>query len=217
MGPNGSGKTTLSKFLTGYSDYTFFDGSIQYLGNNLSELSTENRANEGLFLAFQYPPEIPGVTNYDFLRIIYNQKQKILNKTELTPIDFFEHIIPLCKDLKISQEFLMRNFNDGFSGGEKKKNEILQMVLLDPKLIILDEIDSGLDRDAIKIIFEYINKYRNKNSSLLIITHNPKILQYLEFTKVHILLNGNIIKTGGFDIVENLELYGYDFFTNLIE
>lgn len=212
MGPNGSGKTSLSKFLTGHSNYNSIEGSVNFFDKNLLDMSPETRSNNGIFLAFQYPPEISGVTNYDFLRIIYNQKQKSLNKNELTPIDFFEYIIPLCKKLNISQEFLMRNFNEGFSGGEKKKNEILQMLLLEPKLIILDEIDSGLDIDAIKIIFDSINMYKSKNSSLLIITHNPKILQYLNFTNIHVLLNGSIIKTGGYEIIENLEQYGYDFF-----
>ena len=215
MGPNGSGKTSLSKFLTGHLDYNVVEGSAIYLKKNLLNMSPEVRSNNGIFLAFQYPPEISGVTNYDFLRIIYNQKKKNYNQNELNPIDFFDYIIPYCKKLEISEEFLMRNFNEGFSGGEKKKNEILQMLLLDPKLIILDEIDSGLDIDAIKVILDCISNYKGKNSSFLVITHNPKILQYLRYTNIHILLNGNIIKTGNYEVVESLEQYGYDFFTNI--
>lgn len=211
MGPNGSGKTTLSKCLTGHFDYRDFDGSITFLNENLLKMSPEDRSLKGLFLAFQYPPEIPGVTNYDVLRLIFNKHQQILQRKEFTPLEFFDYILPFCEELKISQEFLSRNFNEGFSGGEKKKNEILQMCLINPKLMILDEIDSGLDLDAIKIIFKTITKYKNTNSSLLIITHNPKILQYLNFSKIHILVNGTIVESGNFDVIEKLERSGYNY------
>lgn len=211
MGPNGSGKTTLSKCLSGHFDSALIDGSIFFFGKNLLEISPEKRSLDGLFLAFQYPPEIPGVTNYDFLRIIYNQHQRAQHKKELTPLEFFDFVLPICQELKIPRDFLERNFNESFSGGEKKKNEILQMCLLQPKLIILDEIDSGLDLEAIKIIFKVINKQKAKNSSLLIITHNPKILTYLKNYQIHVLLNGSIVNTGSFEIIEKLETEGYNF------
>lgn len=211
MGPNGSGKTTLSKCLAGHFESASSNGSIFYLGNNLLEISPEKRSLNGLFLAFQYPPEIPGVTNYDFLRIIYNQHQRAQQKKELTPLEFFDFVLPFCQELKISPDFLQRNFNESFSGGEKKKNEILQMCLLQPKLIVLDEIDSGLDLDAIKVIFKVITKQKPKNSSLLIITHNPKILSYLKNYQIHVLVNGSIVNSGTFEIIEKLETEGYNY------
>jgi Fe-S cluster assembly ATP-binding protein len=209
MGPNGSGKSTLSKILSGHPSYFIEKGQVTFLGKDLLGMSPEKRSQEGLFLAFQYPVEISGVTNYDFLRIAYNEKQKYLKKPELDPLQFMELIQKLLEKLKIKNEFLNRNLNEGFSGGEKKKNEILQMLLLQPKLVILDEIDSGLDIDAIKIICENISQNKAKNSSLLVITHYPKILQYLKPTYVHIMIDGKIIKTGNLEIVEYLEKEGY--------
>ena len=213
MGPNGSGKSTLSKILAGHPSYSILNGTIKYCNENLLEKEIDIRSQEGLFLAFQYPLEINGVTNYDFLRSIYNQKQKYLKKSELDPLEFMFKIQPLLDKLKINQEFLNRNLNEGFSGGEKKRNEILQMLLLNPKLIILDEIDSGLDLDAIKTIFEEILNNRNElllNSSILIITHNPKILTYLVPDFVHIMMNGKIIKTGNLNLVTQIETDGYN-------
>ena len=172
-------------------------------------MAPEERSHEGLFLAFQYPIEIPGVTNYDFLRIAYNEKRKYLKESELDPLEFMKLTEVLLKKLKIKNEFLNRNLNEGFSGGEKKRNEILQMLLLDPKLIILDEIDSGLDVDAIKVICEEINKNIAQNSSLIVITHYPRILNYLKPTHVHIMIEGKIIKTGNMELVEILEKDGY--------
>jgi Fe-S cluster assembly ATP-binding protein len=212
MGPNGSGKSTLSKILAGHPSYIIDKGTIDYCGQNLIEKEINQRAQEGLFLAFQYPLEISGVTNYDFLRSIYNEKQKFLKQTELDPLEFMGVIQPFLERLKINPEFLNRNLNEGFSGGEKKRNEILQMLLLSPKLIVLDEIDSGLDIDAIKTIFEGVLsslKILKTGCSILVITHNPKVLSYLLPDYVHIMIDGKIIKTGNMELVELIETSGY--------
>jgi len=215
MGPNGSGKSTLSKILAGHPAYCVNNGQIIFNQQNLLDLSPENRSHEGLFLAFQYPVEISGVSNYDFLRIAYNEQQKYKKNKELDPLEFMELIQKLVNKLKIKSEFLNRDLNEGFSGGEKKRNEILQMLLLQPKLVILDEIDSGLDIDAIKIICENIKENLNNDSSLIVITHYPRILTYLKPTHVHIMINGKIIKTGNLELVEELEKNGYEpFFSN---
>nr|AYO28637.1 iron-sulfur cluster formation ABC transporter ATP-biding subunit [Neotessella volvocina] len=210
MGPNGSGKSTLSKVLAGHPTYCIEKGSISFLNKNLLEMSPELRSHEGIFLAFQYPIEIAGVTNYDFLRLSYNQKQKYLNQKELDPLEFMEYTENILKKLKMKSEFLNRDLNEGFSGGEKKRNEILQMLLLNPKLIILDEIDSGLDIDAIKVICEEIMKNKAEDSSLIVITHYPKITNYLKPTHVHIMIDGKIIKTGSMELIDELELTGYE-------
>lgn len=210
MGPNGCGKSTLSKVLAGHPSYEITAGTVNFFEKNLLNMAPEIRAHEGLFLAFQYPIEISGVTNYDFLRIAYNEKQKYLNEKELDPLEFMELTEKLLIKLKMKSEFLNRNLNEGFSGGEKKRNEILQMLLLNPNLIILDEIDSGLDMDAIKIICETIATNKASNSSLLIITHYPKILNYFKPTHVHIMIDGKIIKSGNLEIIEYLEREGYE-------
>jgi Fe-S cluster assembly ATP-binding protein len=215
MGPNGSGKSTLSKVLAGHPYYNVNKGNIEFLGKNLLEMAPETRAHEGLFLAFQYPVEISGVTNYDFLRIAYNEKQKHFGEKELDPLLFMELTNKYIEKLKIKEEFLNRNLNEGFSGGEKKRNEILQMLILEPKLIILDEIDSGLDIDALKLICETIKNNKPKNSTLLVITHYPKVLTYLKPTHVHILINGAIIKSGQSELVSYLENEGYEKFYSL--
>jgi Fe-S cluster assembly ATP-binding protein len=212
MGPNGSGKSTLSKILAGHPSYEIEKGSILFKNKNLLDMSPEIRSHEGIFLAFQYPIEISGVTNYDFLRLAYNEKRKYEQKVEVGPLEFMELTQTLIKKLKIQTEFLNRNLNEGFSGGEKKRNEILQMLLLNPTLIILDEIDSGLDIDAIKIICEGIMNNLDSDSSLLIITHYPKILEYLKPTHVHIMIKGKIIKTGNMELVHYLEKEGYESF-----
>lgn len=212
MGPNGSGKSTLSKIIAGHPAYEVTNGKIFFETKNFLDFSPENRSHEGLFLAFQYPLEIGGVTNYDFLRLAYNQKRKYLEKSELTPIEFLTLINEKANELKIPNEFLNRDLNQGFSGGEKKRNEILQMLLLEPKLIILDELDSGLDIDAMKLICETILRNFSKKSSLLIITHYPRILQYLKPNFVHIMIDGKIIKTGQMDLIDQLEKEGYQSF-----
>jgi Fe-S cluster assembly ATP-binding protein len=214
MGPNGSGKSTLSKVLAGHPAYEIQKGSINFNEKNLLKMSPEMRSHEGLFLAFQYPIEISGVTNYDFLRIAYNEKQKYLNQKELDPLEFMELIQKMLEKVKMKMEFLNRNLNEGFSGGEKKRNEILQMLLLNPNLIILDEIDSGLDIDAIKIICEAIAKNKSKESSLVVITHYPRILNYLKPTHVHIMIEGKIIQTGHLELIDLLEKEGYDSLLN---
>jgi Fe-S cluster assembly ATP-binding protein len=212
MGPNGCGKSTLSKILTGHPSYEVTAGSICFSNNDLLDLDPEIRAHEGLFLAFQYPLEIAGVTNFDFLRLAFNEKRKYQKLPEFDPLEFMELTDKNLKKLKFKPEFLNRDLNQGFSGGEKKRNEILQMLLLDPKLIILDEIDSGLDIDAIKIICDAITHNIEKDSSLLIITHYPKILSYLKPDFIHIMNDGKIIKTGNLELVEQLEENGYDSF-----
>jgi len=212
MGPNGSGKSTLSKILAGHPSYTIEEGSILFDSKNLLDMEPETRSHEGLFLAFQYPLEISGVTNFDFLRIAYNENKKYYGQEELDPLEFMELTDSVLKKLKIKPEFLNRDLNQGFSGGEKKRNEILQMLLLNPKLIILDEIDSGLDIDAIKIICDGIINNLQKDNSLIIITHYPKILSYLKPHFVHIMIDGKIIKTGDLELVNTLEEKGYDFF-----
>ena len=214
MGPNGSGKSTLSKILAGHPSYLVDEGSISFCEKDLLEMSPEIRSHEGIFLAFQYPIEISGVTNYDFLRIAYNEKRKYQKKSELDPLEFMELTQKTIKKLKMKPEFLNRNLNEGFSGGEKKRNEILQMLLLDPKLIILDEIDSGLDIDAIKIICDSIVNNLAKDSSLIVITHYPKILNYLKPTHVHIMIEGKIVKTGNLELIDYLEKEGYESFIN---
>ena len=212
MGPNGSGKSTLSKILSGHPSYSVDSGNIIFNNLDLLELEPEERSHKGLFLAFQYPIEIPGVTNYDFLRLAYNEKQKAENLSELDPLEFMELTQTYLSKLKMRQEFLNRDLNQGFSGGEKKRNEILQMLLLQPKLVILDEIDSGVDVDAIKVISDNINQHIDNKTSLIIITHYPRILEYLKPNFVHIMRDGKLIKTGSMELVELLETEGYDAF-----
>lgn len=209
MGPNGSGKSTLSKVLAGHPDYEITSGSVVFDGKNLLELSPDQRANSGLFLAFQYPLEIPGVNNLNFLRMAYNSKQRFLQETEMDPLDFDDFIETKLDLLKMNQSFLDRNLNEGFSGGEKKKNEILQMLVLDPKLAILDETDSGLDIDALRIVAHGINSYKQRNNAVLLITHYQRLLDYVKPDYVHILANGQITKTGGPELALELEKEGY--------
>jgi len=212
MGPNGSGKSTLSKVLAGHPAYEVTNGTISFNGKNLLDMSPEIRSHEGFFLAFQYPVEVPGVTNYDFLRLAYNEKRKYEKKSEVDPLEFMALIQRMLYKLQMREEFLNRNVNEGFSGGEKKRNEILQMLVLEPKLIILDEIDSGLDIDAIKVICEGIIKNLSKDASLIVITHYPKILEYLKPTHVHIMKEGHLLKTGNMELIKILEEKGYDAF-----
>jgi Fe-S cluster assembly ATP-binding protein len=210
MGPNGSGKSTFSKVLAGHPAYSVLDGDILFKGASILNLEPENRSHLGIFLAFQYPIEIPGVSNEDFLRLAYNSKQKFYNKPELDPIEFLTIINEKLKFVNMSPLFLSRNVNEGFSGGEKKRNEILQMVLLDSELSILDETDSGLDIDALKIISNGINKFMNPNKAIILITHYQRLLDYIKPDYVHVMQNGKIIKTGSAELAKELEIKGYE-------
>ena len=212
MGTNGSGKSTLSKVLTGHPAYTVNNGNILFENQNINKLSPEERSQLGIFLAFQYPVEIPGVSNEEFLRIAYNLKQKSLGKKELDPIEFFEILQTKLKDATLNITFLNRNVNEGFSGGEKKRNEILQMTVLDPSLAILDETDSGLDIDALRNLSQGINNFMTPDKSLILITHYQRLLDYIKPDYVHVLMNGKIVKSGGPDLALELEKKGYENF-----
>jgi Fe-S cluster assembly ATP-binding protein len=213
MGPNGSGKSTFSKVIAGHPAYSILDGDILFKGSSILDLDPEDRSHLGIFLAFQYPIEIPGVSNEDFLRLAYNSKQKFYNKPEVDPIEFLSIISEKLKLVNMSPLFLSRNVNEGFSGGEKKRNEILQMILLDSELCILDETDSGLDIDALKIISNGINNFMNENKSIVLITHYQRLLDYINPTYVHVMQNGKIIKTGSADLAKELENKGYEWLT----
>jgi Fe-S cluster assembly ATP-binding protein len=210
MGPNGSGKSTFSKILAGHPAYLILDGDILFKGLSILNLDPEERSHLGIFLAFQYPIEIPGVSNEDFLRLAYNSKQRFYNKSEVDPIEFLQIINEKLKLVKMSTSFLSRNVNEGFSGGEKKRNEILQMILLDSELSILDETDSGLDIDALKIISTGINNFMNSTKSLILITHYQRLLDYIKPTYVHVMQDGKIIKTGSAKLAQELENKGYE-------
>jgi Fe-S cluster assembly ATP-binding protein len=214
MGPNGSGKSTFSKVLAGHPTYSILDGEILFKGSSILDLEPEERSHLGIFLAFQYPVEIPGVSNEDFLRIAYNAKQKFYNKPEVDPIEFLTIINDKLKLVSMSPLFLNRNVNEGFSGGEKKRNEILQMILLDSELSILDETDSGLDIDALKIISNGINNFMNPNKSIILITHYQRLLDYINPTYVHVMQNGRIVKTGSAELAKELENKGYEWLKN---
>ena len=210
MGPNGSGKSTFSKVLAGHPAYSVIDGDIVFKGSSILDLDPEERSHLGIFLAFQYPIEIPGVSNEDFLRLAYNSKQKFYSKPEVDPLEFLAIIDEKLKLVQMSSSFLSRNVNEGFSGGEKKRNEILQMILLDSDLSILDETDSGLDIDALKTISNGINNFMNSSKSIILITHYQRLLDYINPTYVHVMQNGKIIKTGTADLAKELENKGYE-------
>jgi Fe-S cluster assembly ATP-binding protein len=210
MGPNGSGKSTFSKVLAGHPAYSVLNGDIFFKGLSILELEPEERSHLGIFLAFQYPIEIPGVSNEDFLRLAYNSKQKFHHKREIDPIEFLTVINEKLNEVNMSPLFLSRNVNEGFSGGEKKRNEILQMILLDSELSILDETDSGLDIDALKIISNGINKFMNPSKSIILITHYQRLLDYINPTYVHVMQDGKIIKTGSAELAKELENKGYE-------
>ena len=212
MGPNGTGKSTLSKVLMGHNSYEVTSGDILVNNHSILSLTTDERAKLGMFLAFQNPIDIPGVTNSEFLKTALNSKRD-------TNIGLYEFITELEKDLKalsLSKEMVHRGINENFSGGEKKKNEILQMKILKPKFIILDELDSGLDVDSLKIVCENINDYlnNNKDTSVLIITHYTRILEYIEPDFVHVMINGNIVKTSDYSLAMEIEKKGYKMFTS---
>jgi Fe-S cluster assembly ATP-binding protein len=210
MGPNGSGKSTFSKVLAGHPAYVVSQGDVLFKGRSILDLEAEQRSHLGIFLAFQYPVEIPGVSNEDFLRLAYNSKQKFYNKAEVDPIEFLSIINEKLKLVNMSSIFLSRNVNEGFSGGEKKRNEILQMILLDSELAILDETDSGLDIDALKTISMGINNFMNPSKAILLITHYQRLLDYIQPTYVHVMQNGKIIKTGSAELAKELEEKGYE-------
>jgi Fe-S cluster assembly ATP-binding protein len=213
MGPNGSGKSTFSKVLAGHPAYSVSGGEILFKGLSILDLEPEQRSHLGIFLAFQYPIEIPGVSNEDFLRLAYNAKQRFYNKPEVTPLEFFQIINEKLALVKMSPVFLNRNVNEGFSGGEKKRNEILQMILLDSELAILDETDSGLDIDALRIVANGVNKLKSKDNATIIITHYQRLLDYITPDYVHVLYNGRIIKSGSKELAHELESKGYDWIT----
>ena len=210
MGPNGSGKSTFSKVLAGHPAYSILNGDILFKGSSILDLQPEDRSHLGIFLAFQYPIEIPGVSNEDFLRLAYNSKQKFFNKPELDPLQFLTIINEKLNFVNMSPLFLSRNVNEGFSGGEKKRNEIVQMVLLDAELSILDETDSGLDIDALKIISNGINKFMSPDKSIILITHYQRLLDSIKPDYVHVMQNGKIIKTGSAELAKELETKGYE-------
>jgi Fe-S cluster assembly ATP-binding protein len=209
MGPNGSGKSTLSNVLSGKKGYSI-SGEAKYLNENLLDLEIEERAHKGIFLAFQYPLEIPGVNTNIFLKTSLNAIKKAKGEKELDAIEFLKLIKQKAAELKFDEKILSRQLNVGFSGGEKKKNEILQMSILNPKLSILDETDSGLDIDALKIVSEGVNALRNKESSFLIITHYQRLLDYIKPDFVHVLIEGKIVKSGGSELALELENKGYE-------
>jgi Fe-S cluster assembly ATP-binding protein len=209
MGRNGSGKSTLAKIVAGHKSYTILGGDILFYGQSILNLEPEERARKGIFLGFQYPVEIPGVTNADFLRLSYNARCREQSKKELEPLEFFEFITQKLEVVEMDPAFLTRNVNEGFSGGEKKRNEILQMALLDTRISILDETDSGLDIDALKIVSKGVNKLFNKSNSIILITHYQRLLDYIKPTFVHIMESGKIVKTGDASLALELESKGY--------
>ena len=210
MGPNGSGKSTLAKVLAGHPSYEVTQGEVLYEGKNLFELAADERARAGVFLAFQYPIEIPGVSNANFLRLAYNEKAKHEGREELDPLEFDDLIQEKIKVVAMDKSFINRAVNEGFSGGEKKRNEILQMAVLEPKLAVLDETDSGLDIDALRIVAGGVNKLANKDNAIILVTHYQRLLDYIEPHFVHVLYQGRIVKSGGKELAKDLERKGYD-------
>ncbi len=209
MGLNGSGKSTLANVISGSDNYDVTKGKIQYNGKNLLDLSPEERALKGIFMSFQYPAVIAGVNNTYFLKAALNAKRKYQGKIELDAIDFMTLIKENLKKLEMDESYLRRSVNAGFSGGEKKRNEILQMITLKPKLAILDETDSGLDIDALKIIAKGVNDYRSKENSFLVITHYQRLLNYIQPDIIHVMIDGKIVKSGGKELALTLEDKGY--------
>jgi Fe-S cluster assembly ATP-binding protein len=210
MGPNGSGKSTLAQVLAGKDDYEITEGSVTFEGKDLLDLDPEERAGEGLFLAFQYPVEIPGVSNTYFLKAAVNAVRKYRGEPELDAMEFLQVVRKNLKVLHIDDSLLNRPVNEGFSGGEKKRNEIFQMAVLNPKLAILDETDSGLDIDALKAVAEGVNALRSKDRGILLVTHYQRLLNYIVPDFVHVLANGRIVKSGGKELAYELEEKGYD-------
>ena len=210
MGPNGSGKSTLAQVLAGREDYQVTEGTVRYEGEDLLEMEPEERALAGLFLAFQYPVEIPGVTNAYFLRVSYNAQRKSRGLEEVDPIDFMDLLDEKLKVVDWTAEILERQVNAGMSGGEKKRNEILQMAVLEPKLAVLDETDSGLDIDALKIVAHGVNNMRRPDNAIVVVTHYQRLLNYIVPDYVHVLVDGRIVKSGGKELALELEAQGYE-------
>ena len=217
MGPNGSGKSTLASVLAGREEYEVTEGEVNFLNKDLLELSPEDRAREGLFLAFQYPVEIPGVSTTNFIKAAVNEKRKYQGLEPLDSVAFLKIMKEKMKLVEIDQSLLSRSINEGFSGGEKKRNEIFQMAMLEPKLAILDETDSGLDIDALRIVANGINKLHNPDRAVLVITHYQRLLDYIQPDFVHVLYNGRIVKSGTKELALELEQKGYDFITDEID
>ena len=210
MGPNGSGKSTFAKILAGHPAYVVTGGEVLFEGRNLLDLPPEERARAGVFLGFQYPIEVPGVTNSSFLRLAYNTVQGARGKDELDPLEFDDYVREKMKLLQMDPAFLDRSVNAGFSGGEKKRNEILQMALLEPKLAVLDETDSGLDIDALRVVAGGVNKLHTQETGLVLVTHYQRLLDYIEPDYVHVMDGGRIVKTGDKSLAKELEARGYD-------
>jgi len=210
MGPNGSGKSTLAKVLAGHPAYQVTAGEVIYQGRNLLDLPPDERAREGVFMAFQYPIEVPGVSNAQFLRLAYNEKQKHLGQDELDPLEFKDLLKQRAKIVEMDASFMSRSVNEGFSGGEKKRNEILQMAVLEPKLAILDETDSGLDIDALRIVAGGVNHLQNADNAIIVDTHYQRLLNYIVPDFVHVLASGRIARESGKELALELEAKGYD-------
>jgi Fe-S cluster assembly ATP-binding protein len=210
MGPNGAGKSTLAKVLAGHPAYEVTAGEVTFKGENLLNLEPEERAHRGVFMSFQYPIEIPGVSNLQFLRTALNSNRKAKRQPEITPADFDQLLTEKMALMEIKPEFKDRNLNEGFSGGEKKRNEILQMAVLEPELAILDETDSGLDIDAMRIVAKGVNNYMNPRVGLILITHYQRLLDYIKPHFVHVMLDGKIVHSGGAELAQELEHKGYD-------
>jgi len=209
MGPNGSGKSTTGHVLSGRDGYEVTEGTVEFLGKNLLDLDTEERAKEGLFLAFQYPVEIPGVSNMEFMKAAVDAVREHRQQPPMDAVSFMKTARQFCKAVNLDQSFLKRGVNEGFSGGEKKRNEIMQMMLLEPKLCILDETDSGLDIDALQIVADGVNTLRSPERSFIVVTHYQRLLNYIEPDYVHVLVNGRIIKSGDKSLALELEEKGY--------
>ena len=210
MGPNGSGKSTLSKVVSGHPEYEVTEGSILFEGEDITEMDADERAHLGLFLAFQYPVEVPGITNKTLLREAYNTIARANERPELDPLEFEDYLVSKLDVIEMKDEFLNRSINTGFSGGEKKKNEIFQMAVLNPRLSFLDETDSGLDIDALKIVSDGVNKIANQNNAIVMITHYQRLLNYIKPDVVHVMMKGKIVKSGDISLAEELEANGYD-------
>jgi Fe-S cluster assembly ATP-binding protein len=210
MGPNGSGKSTLASVITGKEEYEVTEGEILFENEDLEEVSPEERAHKGIFMSFQYPIEIPGITTTNFIKTAINETRKARGENDMPAKDMLKMLREKCDLLDIDQKFLSRSINDGFSGGEKKRNEIFQMAMLEPKLAILDETDSGLDIDALKIVANGVNKLKSQDNAVLVITHYQRLLDYIVPDYVHVLFDGKIVKSGTKDLAHELEKKGYD-------